>query len=146
MFSRVQEIIDYKHVFVCSRCSHIGNNDLQEDEPACEDLPRGVKALSSGTTVSSFNLERGFFRISAESQSVLECYNEDACLGGGTVGEYCAPGYQGPCKCVASAGLRLRLGQQVRQSASLNASQTSRIFSRKKGNRNSGLWVAVVWC
>lgn len=65
----------------------------------CEDVPRGVDASSAGTTLFSFNLEKGYYRISPDSHNVLECYNEEACLGGDTVGQYCAPGYQGPGKC-----------------------------------------------
>lgn len=85
---------------MCSRCSSAWSLDMgEEEEPVCEDLPTGVKALSSGTTVSNLYLEKGYYRVSAESRSIPECYNEDACVGGDTVGQYCAPGYQGPCKC-----------------------------------------------
>lgn len=86
---------------VCSRCWDVYDYfELSVDlEPVCEDLPRGVEASSEGMTLASFNLEEGYYRISADSHSVLECDKEEACVGGDTVGQYCAPGYQGPCKC-----------------------------------------------
>lgn len=68
------------------------------DEPVCADLPEGANALSEGTTVRTLNVEKGYYRISADSINILECYNKDACVGGDTVGEYCAPGYEGPCE------------------------------------------------
>lgn len=66
--------------------------------PVCADLPKGVNAASSGTTLSSLDLEKGYYRVSAESHVVVECLNEDACLGGRIAGQYCAPGYEGPCE------------------------------------------------
>lgn len=92
---------DARFEAVCSRCPDFNAADVSidsETHPVCADLPRGVKALSSGTTLSTLDLEQGFYRVSAESHVVIECLNEDACSGGSTAGEYCARGYEGPCK------------------------------------------------
>ncbi|CAN0446746.1 unnamed protein product, partial [Scytosiphon promiscuus] len=43
-------------------------------------------------------IKEGYFRISVESAEVLECYREDACNGGIDPSDYCAIGYEGPCK------------------------------------------------
>ncbi|CAM9513865.1 unnamed protein product, partial [Ectocarpus sp. 13 AM-2016] len=62
-------------------------------------------------TVATLNLEKGYYRISAYSSgNILECFKEDACVGGNTVGEYCAPGYEGPscALCADPYALRLR--------------------------------------
>lgn len=56
---------------------------------------------SSGgnTTIEMLSVESGYWRATAVSANVFECYNPDACLGGLT-GEtaYCLEGYEGPCK------------------------------------------------
>lgn len=56
-------------------------------------------ANSSGgvVTVEDLVIDEGYWRATATSTSVLECYNADACLGGLGSGE-CADGYEGPCK------------------------------------------------
>lgn len=92
---------DARFEVVCSRCPDFGSSNVSidsETHPVCADLPEGVRALSSGATLSSFDLEEGYYRTSSESHVVIECFNEDACLGGRTAGEYCARGYEGPCE------------------------------------------------
>lgn len=66
--------------------------------PVCENLMEGVEASSRGTTVANLDLQQGYYRTSATSKVVLECYFEDACVGGSIDEEYCAEGYKGPCK------------------------------------------------
>lgn len=86
---------------VCSRCPDFSESGVSidsETHPVCADLPKGVKALSSGTTLSTLDVEEGYYRVSAESHIVIECLNEDACSGGSIAGEYCARGYEGPCE------------------------------------------------
>lgn len=53
----------------------------------------------TGGTLKNLELQPGFYRSSAQSIDVRECFHEDACRGGGTLGGYCAPGYGGPCEC-----------------------------------------------
>ena len=61
-------------------------------------------AHSSGgvVTVEDLVIKKGYWRATATSTSVLECYNGNACLGGFTTGS-CAEGYEGPCKCFVEA-------------------------------------------
>lgn len=92
---------------VCARCSTCDDVysgvlvDTDTTVPVCVDLPKGTTTASSGTSLATISLEKGYYRTSAESQIVLECYQEDACVGGDAADDYCASGYEGPCKCNA---------------------------------------------
>ena len=67
--------------------------------PVCAVVPEGVNTTGdSGMTLETLNLMSGFFRTSDESREVLECYREEACMGGSIAGRYCAEGYAGPCE------------------------------------------------
>lgn len=66
--------------------------------PSCTEAPEHTTTLEAGGTVASLVLEKGFYRVSPESLSILECFNKDACVGGIIAGQYCAKGYTGPCK------------------------------------------------
>ena len=67
--------------------------------PVCAVVPEGVNTTGiSGMTLPTLNLMSGFFRTSNKSREVLECYREEACMGGSTAGSYCAEGYAGPCE------------------------------------------------
>ena len=57
-------------------------------------------------TVEDLVIEKGYWRATATSTSVLECYNGDACLGGLTTGS-CAEGYEGPCERLVEASFLL---------------------------------------
>lgn len=65
--------------------------------PVCKALPVGV-STSSATTLATFDLLAGYYRVSADSRNVLECYRKDSCTGGTNALNYCATGYRGPCK------------------------------------------------
>ena len=67
--------------------------------PTCVELMEGTRASSSGTTVATLDLKEGYFRTSNESQVVVECLLEEACVGGIDAENYCADGYEGPCEC-----------------------------------------------
>ena len=44
-------------------------------------------------------IERGYWRATDSSETVLACYNGDACLGGETgTSDFCSQGYEGPCR------------------------------------------------
>ena len=59
----------------------------------------GVEASGGGgMTLSTLKLDRGYYRTSAESQVILKCHQEKACIGGVEPSQYCEKGYQGPCK------------------------------------------------
>ncbi|CAM9146371.1 unnamed protein product [Hapterophycus canaliculatus] len=94
----------------CARCA-TGCDDVppsvvvtESKVPVCAELMEGVKASSTGTTVATLELQAGYYRTSVESQAVLECYLEDACVGGIGVESYCADGYQGPYCAVCAKG------------------------------------------
>lgn len=58
----------------------------------------GVKVSEiGGTTLSTLDLEKGYYRTSADSKNILKCLREEACVGGVDSSNYCASGYQGPC-------------------------------------------------
>lgn len=89
---------------VCSRCSGglDGANDSEEVRidgfPVCAVPPVGAVASSSGTSVATLSLEKGYFRTSNQSHDVRKCYHEVACRGGSDANEYCTSGYTGPCE------------------------------------------------
>lgn len=58
----------------------------------------GVQGGNAGLTLRTLELELGYYRTSSVSQDVLECYQEEACVGGNNASEYCAPGYRDACK------------------------------------------------
>lgn len=90
---------------VCTGCSTTTNEvpdgvDIKEESgtPACQELPMGAVALSSGTTVASITLRAGYYRTSNSSVDILECHRQEACLGGNGYETYCAAGYEGACE------------------------------------------------
>lgn len=82
--------------------------------PSCIEAPEHTTTLEAGGTVASLVLDKGFYRVSSKSLSILECFNEDACVGGSVAGKYCAEGYTGPCK------YRLFSSQSVSRSISIH--------------------------
>lgn len=66
--------------------------------PVCEQLPPGVDALFSGSTVADLSLQGGYYRTSNKSHTIYDCYNKKACKVGIATDDYCATGYNGPCK------------------------------------------------
>ncbi|CAM9863984.1 unnamed protein product [Ascophyllum nodosum] len=88
---------------VCSRCTDPECEDRPDidmdntKKPVCLVVPEGVNTTGiSGMTLETLDLMPGFFRTSNKSREVLECYREEACVGGSTAGRYCAEGYAGP--------------------------------------------------
>ncbi|CAM9703796.1 unnamed protein product, partial [Hapterophycus canaliculatus] len=59
----------------------------------------GVDAsVGAGMTVSTLNLEGGYYRTHVESRDIRKCHREEACLGGVDTMQYCKTGYQGACE------------------------------------------------
>ena len=90
---------------MCSRCTDPECEDRPDidmdntKKPVCLVVPEGVNTTGiSGMTLETLDLMPGFFRTSNKSREVLECYREEACVGGSTAGRYCAEGYAGPCE------------------------------------------------
>ncbi|CAM9790810.1 unnamed protein product [Scytosiphon promiscuus] len=62
-------------------------------------------AEEAGATLGTLNITRGFWRATNKSDSILACFNADACSGGPTGAEtFCAPGYKGPYCAVCENG------------------------------------------
>ncbi|CAN0014564.1 unnamed protein product [Scytosiphon promiscuus] len=73
--------------------------------PICESAMTGVNTSGDGgVTLSELNLLSGYYRTSAESQDVLKCYQEEACVGGTDVSQYCREGYRGAYCAVCEEG------------------------------------------
>ena len=69
----------------------------------CEAPLEHTSAEKSGATLATLRVDGGYWRATTESETVLECYNADACVGGETGSDsYCAPEYTGPCEGVAA--------------------------------------------
>lgn len=106
---------------VCSRCSTGGEgvinpNLVQIDGlTVCAEAPPGTSVPSSGTTVETLVVDKGYYRTSNQSHVVLECYQKNACTGGIAIETICAAGYKGPCKkltflCITIVSCALLLG------------------------------------
>lgn len=79
----------------CQRCSIIDRNV----EPICVNELEHTKADERGTTLATLSVDRGFWRATNESSTILACYNAGSCLGGQTGKEsFCDDGYMGPCE------------------------------------------------
>ncbi|CAN0467021.1 unnamed protein product, partial [Ectocarpus sp. 8 AP-2014] len=97
---------------VCSRCASECASELQDEVtvadpdllPACEAVPEGAQTTTRGGTLATLEILPGYYRSSATSTDIRECFYEDACEGGKVVGEYCAAGYTGPYCAVCTAG------------------------------------------
>ena len=71
--------------------------------PECTALSvAGIEHASSAggvVTLAGLKIDQGYWRATASSTNILECYNGDACRGGITGGaEYCSEGYKGACE------------------------------------------------
>ena len=88
---------------VCEQC--VGGCNVDESMakvtadslPVCDDIPEGV-SRDGPTTLETFDLLEGYYRVSNESRVIRECYLTDACIGGTDHLNYCAQGYTGPCE------------------------------------------------
>lgn len=91
---------------VCSRCASECDSDAESGAiiadpghiPFCENCPEGAASTTRGATIETLELLPGFYRSTLTSSDIRECLYEAACHGGRILGEYCAPGYSGPCE------------------------------------------------
>lgn len=103
LFSTQEDTEGCRFDLVCSRCFTGCRDDVATVvdaglAPECALTLEHTTTSSSGGTLASLELDEGFYRTSAESSSILECFNRDACKGGSDASSYCAEGYRGPCK------------------------------------------------
>lgn len=66
--------------------------------PVCDPVPAGAVYLIAGTTMRTLEVKRGYYRVSSHSHVVLECHRRVAYSWGQLAGNYCAPGFIGPCE------------------------------------------------
>lgn len=66
--------------------------------PECEAPLEHSSADEVGVTMETLSIEKGYWRVTNESYSILACYNADACTEGQTWPNSCAEGYKGPCE------------------------------------------------
>ena len=91
---------------VCEKCTETCEGcDFGEKilVPECITLSdAGLEHAWSGgavTTIEGLKIDEGYWRATANSMEVLECYNGDACSGGVTgATDYCSEGYKGACE------------------------------------------------
>ncbi|CAM9682647.1 unnamed protein product, partial [Laminaria digitata] len=67
-------------------------------------------------TLENISVNQGFWRATSSSREVLQCYNENACIGGvtGSPG-YCEEGYEGPYCSICSEGYSEHLSFSCRE-------------------------------
>ena len=98
-----------RYEVVCARCEPVYLNsanfnvDIADTAtiPDCKELPAGVHETPNDTTVATLMLKTGFYRPSIISETIRECYQAEACLGGTDPDRYCAAHYKGPCECIS---------------------------------------------
>lgn len=68
--------------------------------PTCEAPLEHTRAEGGpGLTLKTLSIDGGYWRTTTDSDTILACYNPDACRGGLTRAEsFCASGYRGPCE------------------------------------------------
>ncbi|CAN0506184.1 unnamed protein product, partial [Ectocarpus sp. 12 AP-2014] len=95
------ECLDCANWDECSGCT-ITSGDVV---PTCETPLEYTTAEEPGVTLETLNIDGGYWRTTTESDSILACYNTDACNGGQT-GEdsFCASGYTGSYCAVCETG------------------------------------------
>ncbi|CAB1101543.1 unnamed protein product [Ectocarpus sp. CCAP 1310/34] len=91
----------YRFDEVCTCCA-VSNAEIPESMvvannafvPICETIMKGASG-NAGATVAALELDPDYYRTSADSREVLQCHQEEACMGGVETSEYCASGYEG---------------------------------------------------
>lgn len=90
-----------RYPIVCLGCTDCNNCTLYDNatRPKCEEALEHTESSGGGVMLDTLQVNQGFWRATPMSWEILECYNQDACLGGITdSADYCATGYEGPCK------------------------------------------------
>lgn len=80
---------------MCNNCTIFNDSTA----PICEEALKHTESSGGGVMLDTLHVNRGFWRATPMSRDILECYKQDACLGGLTdSSDFCATGYEGPCK------------------------------------------------
>lgn len=85
---------------VCDGCdTECKGCTAQAETPLCTSAIDNSESLGGQNTIEMLLIDDGYWRATNISEEILECYNQDACLGGVTgSADYCAEGYEGPCE------------------------------------------------
>ena len=54
----------------------------QETISKCVPIPTGVVNLSASVKLAHFNLTEEYYRVSSDSETILECYEPNTSVGG----------------------------------------------------------------
>lgn len=85
-----------------------GDDNILCEQCATIEGGEGVDCTSAGATLASLPIRQGYWRSDNESLVIRECLHYDACKGTTEItssNDYCADGYNGPCKCTHSPAL-----------------------------------------
>ncbi|CAM9614990.1 unnamed protein product [Ectocarpus sp. 12 AP-2014] len=93
-YARFEEVcLDCPDWTECVGCSVTSENVTS----ACETPLEHTSASEPGLTLETLKIDEGYWRATTKSDTILACYNPDACTGGQTgAASYCASGYTGP--------------------------------------------------
>ncbi|CAM9486217.1 unnamed protein product [Scytosiphon promiscuus] len=87
--------------------------------PSCDSPLEHTTAEEPGVTLETLSVDSGYWRPNNESETILACYNADACVGGQTDSdEFCATGYTGPYCAVCEAGYSSSLSRTCNRCSS----------------------------
>ena len=127
--------VDNPFEAICDGCEIECTNCVFSEgtvEPVCFIVLDHSKSIGGQTTLEDISIEDGFWRATTTSKEILQCHNEDACLGGVTGSEgYCEVGYEGPYCSICSEGYSESLSFSCRKCSedSSDAILTSLIVS-----------------
>ena len=100
--------VDNPFEAICDGCEIECTNCVFSEgtvEPICSIVLDHSMSIGGQTTLEDISIEDGFWRATTTSKEILQCHNEDACLGGVTGSEgYCEVGYEGPYCGICSEG------------------------------------------
>ena len=89
---------------------------LEEQVPTCTETLDHTESTGGNTTLDKISVVQGFWRATSTSREVLQCHNEDSCIGGVTGSSgYCEEGYEGPYCSICSDGYSEHLSFSCRK-------------------------------
>ena len=113
------EVIESDHPYevFCLGCdTECVNCIVEEHVPICTDTLEHSESYGGNTSLENIYINEGFWRASSSSRNVLQCHNEDACVGGVTGSDdYCEEGYEGPYCSICSEGYSEHLSFSCRE-------------------------------
>lgn len=100
----------------CVGCGSCIDCVIEDHVPTCTDIFDHSESYGGNTTLENISISEGFWRATSTSRDVLQCHNEDACIGGVTGSDdYCEEGYEGPYCSICSEGYSEHLSFSCRE-------------------------------